>query len=65
MKWRTNTPTQPRGGSRRTRRFFTWYPTDILGDTYWFEWVHVVEEYRIAQCEGQESGWVPLSLATR
>ena len=45
MKWPNRYSKGPLFGTRRTRHFFTWLPTNILGDIYWLEWVHVVEEW--------------------
>ncbi len=44
MKWKTHTPFLS-AHSRRSRHFFAWLPVDICGDTYWLEYVHVVEEW--------------------
>lgn len=59
MNWKTE---EPKDGDIRITTYFPLLPKDILGTTYWLEFVKVREQWHTPKCEGYYSQWVPIGV---
>ena len=53
---------EPKDGDTRTRVFFTFLPTEIMGHWYWLCTVCVSEQFHIPRCEGYFEQWIPFEV---